>query len=83
MPYKIMIDPVIVGRQDDVALISEEGAKILWHAYKSKFPSAGQTMERRNERGGICWLSEIKSWAKEGYLPADFDFDEFIEIYKP
>lgn len=57
--------------------ITEEGAKLIWAAYE-KLYGRYQTMERREERGGICYTGEIELWIKEGALPKDFDWT----IYK-
>ena len=76
--YKIMLDPKRPGIKEGTAYISEVGARIIWDAYKSNFPGVSQTMERRNERGGIAWLSEINSWIKSGHLPPDFDLNDYL-----
>lgn len=73
-----MLDPNLPGRKDGVVCVSEEGALIIWAAYKANFPSVSQTMERREERGGICWLSEIESWKKSGHLPSDFEYTQYV-----
>lgn len=76
--FKIMLDPKLQGRNDETVFISEAGAKIIWAAYTAMFPGITQTMERRNERGGIAWLSEIEGWKKSGHLPPDFDYMQYI-----
>lgn len=77
MTYRIMIDAKALGRLDRYEEITEEGAIILWDAYKRAHPGGTQTMERRNERGGICWLSEILHWKAQGFLPKDFDWEKY------
>lgn len=59
------------------AKITEEGAKIIWKAYIDCCGNA-QTMEQREARGGIAHDSEIEYWKKKGYLPADFDFKDYL-----
>lgn len=59
--------------------ITEEGAKIIWVAYQSLFNNT-QTMERREERGCIAYISEIKHWHKIGKLPKDFDWKKYIIV---
>lgn len=77
MVYKIMLDPIVCGRNDQTIYISQEGAEIIWSAYKANFPGQPQTMGQRNNRGGVCWLSEINGWKKSGFLPQDFDYKRF------
>lgn len=76
--YKIMIDSKSPGVQSDTVFISDAGAMIIWDAYLLNFPGATQTMQRRNERGGIAWLSEIESWKKQGLLPTDFNYKDYV-----
>lgn len=59
--------------------ITEVGAKIIWKAYTTFCGnSPTQTMEQREARGGIAHDSEIEYWKKKGYLPADFDFKDYL-----
>lgn len=75
--YRIMIDAKSLGRLDEYVEITKEGATILWDAYQKAHPGGRQTMERRNERGGVCWLSEILDWKTRGFLPADFNWEKY------
>jgi hypothetical protein len=59
------------------ARITEAGAKIIWKAYIDCFRNA-QTMEERESRGGIAHDIEIEYWRKKGYLPANFDFKNYL-----
>lgn len=72
--YRIILDEKSVGVRSGTAYITEEGAKIIWAAEMYRFQ---QTMERREERGGICWLSEIKWWIKKELLPKDFNWKTY------
>lgn len=77
--YRILLDRKIVGKCDGVGYIDEEGAKILWEAYCAMFlpPNTFETMERREERGGICWLSEIKLFKDKGILDNYFNWTHY------
>lgn len=75
--YRLMLDPDTMGRKTGIAYISEEGAKIIWAAYQSCFPGQPQTMEQREARGGICWLSEIRYWKEGGHLSKDFNLNDY------
>lgn len=57
--------------------ISEDGARIIWAAYVKLYGNC-QTMEKREERGGVCHLSEIDHFKKEGALSLDFDYTKYI-----
>lgn len=76
--FRIMLDPNKCGTKEGTAYISNEGAIIVWGAYMAMFPCVTQTMEQRNERGGIAWLSEIEGWKKSGHLPPDFDYTQYV-----
>lgn len=76
--FKIILDPNRCGSEEGTAYISEAGALIIWAAYLANFPGATHTMERRNNRGGIAWLSEIEAWKSKGYLPPDFDYTQYV-----
>lgn len=54
--------------------ISEEGAIIIWSAYEKLYGKYCQAMDTRENRGGICYTSEIENWKKQKALPNDFDF---------
>jgi hypothetical protein len=58
--------------------ISEEGAKIIWAAYEKLFGKHCQTMERREERGGVAHLSELEYFKREGALANDFDYTKYV-----
>jgi len=60
--------------------ITKEGADIIWKAYTGLFGKHGQTMERREERGGVCHLGEIDYFKKEGALAEDFDWKQYEVI---
>ena len=74
--YRILLDEKHTGMVSGIGHISEEGAKFIYAAYITQFGTY-QSMERREERGGICWLSEIKMWIKQGLLPDDFDWKKY------
>lgn len=57
--------------------ITEEGANIIWAAYVKLYGNC-QTMENREKRGGVCWLSEIDHFKKEGALDQDFDYTKYL-----
>ncbi len=59
-----------------IYFINEDGAKIIWSAYVKLYGQC-QTMERREERGGICHLSEIDHFKKEGALESSFDWKQY------
>jgi hypothetical protein len=76
--YTILLDTKHEGSCNGYATISEDGAKILWAAYVAIFGENNQTMERRQERGGICWLSEIQFFKDRGHLSKDFDYKSYV-----
>ena len=77
--YTVLINPN-GGYAEDRVKITEEGAKLIWAAYVKLYGHC-QTMERREERGGIAYTSEIEYWKSRGALPADFDWTKYkIEI---
>ena len=71
--YTILLDEKVTSMVSGKAYISEEGAKVV-HAVYEKLHGPMQSLERRQERGGVCWLSEIKGWMERGHLPSDFDW---------
>lgn len=79
--YTILMDTKHNGSVNSRFYITEEGANIIWNAYKTMFRSESQTMDRREQRGGIAWLSEVNMWKEKGYLPTNFDLEnyKFIE----
>lgn len=83
MEYRILIDEFIEGQKSATGYVTSEGALILWSAYKKQNPHTSQTMERREQRGGICWLSEIKQWKEKGLLPEDFDLTNYMTRTEP
>lgn len=56
--------------------VSEQGALLIWAAYHKLYGNC-QTMERRQERGGIAWVSEIAGWIERGALPKGFDWTQY------
>ena len=78
--YRIILDTEIPGKRSGQVFITEEGAKIIWAAYEALFNkySSGQSMETRESRGGICWLSELNSWKKQGVIDPDFDYNDYL-----
>lgn len=76
--YRILLDRKVLGRANGIGYITEEGAKVIWEAYEKMNPYGTQTMERREERGGICWLSEIRLFKEKGFLPADFNWTNYM-----
>lgn len=77
MEYRIILDRKVVGQKNGTGYITEEGAKIIWDAYV-KMWGGSQTMERREERGGIVWLSEIVMFREKGFLPKDFNWMDYM-----
>lgn len=63
---------------DKKIAITLEGAKIIYEAYTRQFGNSSQTMDRREERGGIAHLSEIEKWKEQKFLSKEFDWT----IYK-
>ena len=85
MEYRILLDRKVLGRANGIGYITEAGAKIIWEAYVKMNPYGTQTMERREERGGVCWLSEIRLFKEQGFVPEDFNWTNYmvrIENYK-
>jgi len=78
MNYRILLDRKVVGQKNGIGVITLEGAKIIWAAYEKMNPYTSQTMERREERGGICWLSEIKLWKEQKFLPENFNWTDYM-----
>jgi len=74
--YTIIIDDDRMGVRKSSVKISKEGADIIWKAYSDQFGHS-QSMDRREERGGICWLSELKFWIQQGYIDRDFDYKKY------
>lgn len=77
MEYRIILDRKVVGKKNGIGYITEKGAKIIWDAYV-KMCGGHQSMERREERGGIVWLSEIKMFKEKGFLPQDFNWTDYM-----
>jgi hypothetical protein len=78
MEYRILLDRKQIGKKNGIGYITLEGALIIWEAYKKLNPYTSQTMNRREERGGVCWLSEIKLFKDQGFLPYDFDWTAYM-----
>lgn len=57
--------------------ITAEGANIIWAAYIKLYGNC-QTMDRREARGGVCHLSEIDLFKKEGALDINFDYKTYL-----
>lgn len=74
--YHILLDEKHIGMKTGLATISEEGALVIYAVY-IKLHGNTQSMDRREERGGICWLSEINGWIDAGHLPKDFDWKKY------
>ena len=74
--YTIIIDQKRKGIRTSSVKISKEGAEIIWKAFSDQFGNA-QSMDRREERGGICWLSELNFWIQQGYIDRDFDYRKY------
>lgn len=70
--YRVMIDSKLPGKAEKKILVSDETARFIYAAYEKLFGKS-QPMEAREKRGGICWLSEILDWKRQGLLPSDFD----------
>lgn len=80
MNYRILLDNKVVGQKNGICYINEEGARIIWEAYKKMNPyGTTQSMERREQRGGVCWLSEISLFKEKGLLPKTFDLTNYIQ----
>ena len=78
MEYRILLDRKEIGRKNGIGYITEEGALIIWSAYMKMNPYGTQTMERREERGGICWLSEIRLFKDQGFLEESFNWTDYM-----
>ena len=74
--YRILIDERSMGVCDRTVHISKEGAELIYSAYIALFGNS-QTMDMREKRGGICWLSELNGWISQGLLPSDFDWKDY------
>lgn len=57
--------------------INNEGANIIWAAYHKLYGNC-QTMDRREDRGGIAYVSEIDHFKKAGALDKDFDYKNYL-----
>lgn len=76
--YRIIGDrPKNLYSDREKFFINEEGAKIIWKAYSDQFGDS-QSMERREERGGICYLSELRQWIGMGLIPKEFDYKNYL-----
>lgn len=67
--YRLLND----ATKEIVAYITPEGAQLIWAAYEKMYGSS-QTLERRESRGGFCYLSELEIYKKYGHLPINFDY---------
>lgn len=73
--YRIILDTEErTGHRVGQVFISEEGALKIWAAYEKLYGKNCQSMDQRESRGGICWLSEIGYWKGLGGLDKDFDY---------
>ena len=72
--YTIIINPQ--GYTKRKAIITEEGAKIIWAVYE-KLYGKSQSMDTRESRGCIAYTSEIYMWQLQGHLPIDFDWMDY------
>ena len=66
------------GRDKKYIKIDDEGSNIIWAAYEKMFGKNCQSMDRREARGGIAYLSELDLFKKEGALDKDFDYTKHI-----
>jgi len=79
--YRIILDREtrkVAGKEH--YRITKEGAEIIWKAYTDMFGHHCQTMDRREERGGVCHLGEIDYFKKNGVLDKDFDWKKYEVI---
>jgi len=76
--YRILMDTEINGRSEGTVQISEKGANKIWSAYEKLYGENCQSMETREGRGGICWLSELDFWKGQDALPQDFDYNDYL-----
>lgn len=75
--YTIIIDsPIKKGISKGTVSITREGALIIGAAYAKLYGNT-QSMDRREERGGICWLSEIDYWKSQGALDKNFNWKDY------
>ena len=77
MKYRIILDEKHQGMRSGEVFISEEGAKIIWAAYEKLWGKNGQSMDERENRGGVCWLSEIDYFKDQGALDKEFDYNDY------
>lgn len=77
MPYTVLLNPN-GGYPEGWQKITDEGAHIIWDAYKKVNPYGHQTIDRREERGGFMYTSEIEDFILNGQLPSDFDWKAYI-----
>jgi len=76
--YTILLDSIEnKGICKGRIFITEIGAKTIWSAYEKLYGKNCQTMESRQKRGGVCWLSEIDYFKKENVLSKDFNWKDF------
>lgn len=57
--------------------INNEGANIIWAAYYKLWGNC-QTMDKREDRGGIAYVSELDYMKNEGALDKDFDYKNYL-----
>ena len=76
--FRIILDEKHMGVRSGQVFITEDGAKLIWTAYENLYGKSGQTMDQRENRGGICWLSELDYWKNLGELDKDFDYKEHL-----
>ena len=76
--YRIILDEKHSGMRSGQIFITEEGAKIIWAAYEKLFGKNSQSMETRESRGGVCWLSEIDYFKEMKALNKNFDYTEYL-----
>lgn len=74
--YRILLDEKHPGMRSGIGHITKEGAVFIYAAY-IKLYGTSQSMDARESRGGICWLSEITLWIEQGALPNGFDWREY------
>lgn len=75
--YTIILDDKREGVANGRIKINRDGALLLAEAYEKLFGKS-QTADRREERGGICWLTEIDYFKRRGVLDQDFDYRDYL-----
>lgn len=74
--YRVILESGLAGKSNGTASISERGALLIWAAYEKAW-GRSQTMERRENRGGIAWEGEISELIERKLLPKDFQWRDY------